>query len=889
MSSRSWFIAAVPALIVCSGAPSARAARFEPIWGPGFSENTPLAASRRGVVNSVLSDFERTITGNNDAVIQVRVQFVGQGGGGPLAVSLPSGYADGFPGQPHADSAYPFALANVIENRDRNANTPELQIDFNSDKSWYYGTTGYPTEQFMFDMRSVCIHEVFHGLGVLTSLNPAGDKWGQDNTSAADKQNIFDRFLRNADGNPFTGPGQPVAIPAGTVTNTVTWAGANAAKANGQGRPAPTLYTPGNYQPGKSLVHTDPSLYWGAWGTISPEHLDRSGKMMISPIAQGILMDMGYTGVKTIQRFWNSDTVNGDWTTAANWWDPDNPATGKVPQPGEHVVIQQPRLARATDATIEVNTTAGVNIVTNLSTLRIKTNGNLDTGGGLNNGGVVELTGGGKLQAFFVDNAHNARLNPRFIPDPNTPGGLIPEFAAPPTIRITGNGSRLTSRNIVTNSGYVNISDKGAWISEHRFRNGYEIFQNAATNGDITIRGQGLLKICSDLENGNVGIISIEDRRSRIVLYDRGPVDVPFGTLQNTGTVTLNHGGQFGAARAENLYDINVFGGGNGDELNASLFWVKEFENGSEGENARRGTVVVQEDNTQLRYRAELQVVGTLTNYPDSLITTKGKATIHYKKLDNRGETNFAPGTSPDGSRGATLDSMPLAWGGDVINHGTAVVAGPGQIHTYGSFINYSLRPTLWQTRETTLGFVPSPDASVQTLRTNSVELTDPTSQYAGGRLYTDRLFMASTPPALPAFSDAPSEEDDAAPRAASLFSFRSGGIPTLDIFGGVIYLLDHPLNGLADLVAMINAGQASIFDSLDQTRPAYLPFDPSRRGIIQLVPGTPGSSGLGFTDNFAFGSVEIYGGSFVRLDVPAPGSAVFAGLFGLFASRRRR
>jgi hypothetical protein len=95
-------------------------------------------------------------------------------GGNVLGSAGPDQFYRGFSGAPNATTWYPSAVANRLAGRDLGSGRPDIVANFNSTYSnWYYGTDGN-TPAGRFDLMSVVLHELGHGLGFVSSFYISG-------------------------------------------------------------------------------------------------------------------------------------------------------------------------------------------------------------------------------------------------------------------------------------------------------------------------------------------------------------------------------------------------------------------------------------------------------------------------------------------------------------------------------------------------------------------------------------------------------------------------------------------------------------------------------------------------------------------------------------------
>ena len=83
-----------------------------------------------------------------------------------------------FPAHPTPAPGSPVAVANKLSGIDLAPNDDDIVANFNSSFNWYLGTDGNAGMQF--DLMTVVLHELGHGLGFLGSMNGTGGTgyWG---------------------------------------------------------------------------------------------------------------------------------------------------------------------------------------------------------------------------------------------------------------------------------------------------------------------------------------------------------------------------------------------------------------------------------------------------------------------------------------------------------------------------------------------------------------------------------------------------------------------------------------------------------------------------------------------------------------------------------------
>jgi hypothetical protein len=166
---------------------------------------------------------------------------------------------------------FPMALANHLSTNgeDLNDATAEINITFNPDPTavngtinvpWYFGTDG-ATPSDNFDFVTNALHELMHGLGMISGMGdggtlfPTGDpgKSGSFYTGY-----VYDQFVKDQTTDSFligmSMQNRDEALDKGDLVFT----GNSATLANG--RINPKLFVPDPFRSGSSVVHLDPLI-----------------------------------------------------------------------------------------------------------------------------------------------------------------------------------------------------------------------------------------------------------------------------------------------------------------------------------------------------------------------------------------------------------------------------------------------------------------------------------------------------------------------------------------------------------------------------------------------------------------------------------------------------
>lgn len=167
---------------------------------PG-NPGTTLGRQRRNAFQSALDTWGSLI--DSDIVIRVHARFENlecDPDSGLLGAAAPFDFLRDFPGAPHAETWYPYALADSLAGVDLVPDEPDIIALFNrgldedpdcfTGFTWWYGTQGaVPPDMLPF--ASVVLHEIGHGLGFTSLVDP------QTGQRAEDFDDIYMLFLED--------------------------------------------------------------------------------------------------------------------------------------------------------------------------------------------------------------------------------------------------------------------------------------------------------------------------------------------------------------------------------------------------------------------------------------------------------------------------------------------------------------------------------------------------------------------------------------------------------------------------------------------------------------------------------------------------------------------
>ena len=171
-----------------------------------------------------------------------------------LGSARPGSYFANFVGAPDPSLWYPSALANALAGKDLDGDNPEMIITVNSLADWYRGG-GVGPSKTEYDLQSVMLHEMAHGLGFL-STDSYDDFFGY---GAIEQPTPYDAYVQTGDGRRLSDLPSPSLELGEALTSKLVWSGANGIAANGGVKPL--LYSPKKYEDGSSVSHLDETIF----------------------------------------------------------------------------------------------------------------------------------------------------------------------------------------------------------------------------------------------------------------------------------------------------------------------------------------------------------------------------------------------------------------------------------------------------------------------------------------------------------------------------------------------------------------------------------------------------------------------------------------------------
>jgi hypothetical protein len=226
-------------------------------------------------------------------------------GGTALAAAGPTTLFRGFAGAIDPFAWYPVALAEAFTGEELNDTLqPDIVVTVNREVPWYFGLDGDPSRT-EFDLVSVMLHELGHGLGFLSSARV--DEEGEEGILGFDEiPLIFDFFLRD-EMDRFLLEEVFFPNPSDTLLEAFTsdeLRFASAAAAAFNGGQDPSLFAPRNFDEGSSISHLDEFAFpSGDLNALMSPRIARAEAIHDpGPVTIAIMEEMGWNAQRTSLR-----------------------------------------------------------------------------------------------------------------------------------------------------------------------------------------------------------------------------------------------------------------------------------------------------------------------------------------------------------------------------------------------------------------------------------------------------------------------------------------------------------------------------------------------------------------------------------------------------------
>lgn len=218
-----------------------------------------------------------------------------------LASAGPSDYISNFKYAPHTNRYYPVALVEKItETEISGSGVADIDVTFNKDIKWYYGTDGQTPDQ-LYDFVTVALHEIGHGLGFTGFFFVTGNigAYGNDTYGdiAAFDVMVVDANSKSLIDTSFYKLGSTNLYNA--FVSQSLFSNSSSAQLATPGNKI-KLYAPSTYNDGSSIYHLDDATYnYGNENSLMT-HAIGKGEAVHNPgpVTLGVLADIGWKIMK---------------------------------------------------------------------------------------------------------------------------------------------------------------------------------------------------------------------------------------------------------------------------------------------------------------------------------------------------------------------------------------------------------------------------------------------------------------------------------------------------------------------------------------------------------------------------------------------------------------
>ena len=308
-----------------------------------YSGGQTIGELRRETLDSVVTMIESYVHAPGDLSIDVQLS-TNLPGSGTLASAAPrmqagTGYQKGPP------------FRHLVEGIDYNTGTGDMVVTVNFGRTWESdenATVGGSE----FDLYSVLLHELTHGLGIMSTTDANGDGPVEN----VNTRSLFDSYLYFSTTQLFPSDGSFAGTTANLTRTSVRFQGSYATAEYGS---YPWIYSPSPFNDGSSIGHWNGSVHF----TAVMQHSIGTGvtRRELLSFEQEALNDLGYnvtTAVPTAADDYisvaNSETIRFYFSANDSLHYPDQSSRGFIVNP-THGTMTQSAWTNGTEYAFEYN------------------------------------------------------------------------------------------------------------------------------------------------------------------------------------------------------------------------------------------------------------------------------------------------------------------------------------------------------------------------------------------------------------------------------------------------------------------------------------------------------------------------------------------------------
>lgn len=246
---------------------------------------------------------------NTSVTIHIEARWTPLATGVLGSANYTSAYAN-FKGAQKLNVFYPVAIAEKITGREMNgADQPDIFANFSSVFDWHYDPDTQPPAG-KYDLTTVVLHELGHGLGFSGSLRVSGTN-GLFGLSTTGVPIIYDVPLESGTGaNLIETIASPSTAMAAPLTSSALFFDAPSGRSQ--------LYAPSTYNGGSSVSHLDEIAYNGTANALMTPFIAAREQLNNPGLAFEMLKDLGWETIRINHyELPGSENVSGPYTVTA--------------------------------------------------------------------------------------------------------------------------------------------------------------------------------------------------------------------------------------------------------------------------------------------------------------------------------------------------------------------------------------------------------------------------------------------------------------------------------------------------------------------------------------------------------------------------------------------
>lgn len=280
-----------------------KSSNIEATYNPGFTPEAIAAFEYAiGIWESLIS---------SPVTIKIDAYWTSLGAG-VLGSASPTNIYANFSGAQKLNVFYPAALAEKIAGRNLNGDNPDIEIRFNSAFQWHYDPNTSPAAG-LYDLTSVVLHEIGHGLGFFDSYTVSGSV-GVFGFGASALPVIYDVPIENGSSfsliQTFSSPS--TELRSQLVSDNLFFNSTTSSR--------PKLFAPSTFDGGSSIAHLDEVTFNNTSSALMTPNIAPQERIHNPGVAWNMLKDLGWEMVR-INHIKLSDTenINGPYSVTASF------------------------------------------------------------------------------------------------------------------------------------------------------------------------------------------------------------------------------------------------------------------------------------------------------------------------------------------------------------------------------------------------------------------------------------------------------------------------------------------------------------------------------------------------------------------------------------------